>query len=571
MTFKRLLSYLKPYKNNIKLVIFIVAISSICTIFIPKLTGDIISSMYESITSSSSLNTKHIYTLIIIITSFYLITALSSYLENYIMSNISEKAVYSLKNEAYEKLSKLEMKYYDIHKSGEIMSKINNDIETISSLFIQTIPRIISYLITFIGTLIIMLTINVKLTLIAIIAIPFTLIFSKLLMKFARKSYKQYHSKRGFLNSLMQESYINQETISLYNNDTNISMSFKTLNKDLAKTSMKASIITSIVTPISSIINYSVYFIIIILSSKYVLEKKLLLGDIQALIQYTKQLSSPISNFSSLLTSIQSSLAAADRVFSLLDEKEENNTGNCFINTIDSIEFKNVEFSYDNNSLITDFNLKINKGEKIAIIGETGSGKSTIINLLMRFYKIKNGDILINNKSIYDYSINSYYSNISLVPQNNYLFNDSIKNNLKFANFNITDEKLLEICKRTNSFNILSNLPQKENEIIKEEEQKLSEGEKQLLVISRALIKEHNLLILDEATSNIDSKNEKDIQESLDTLTKDKTTIIIAHKLSTILKADKIIVMKNGKIIETGTHSSLYKEKGEYYSYLQSL
>lgn len=571
MTFKRLLSYLSPYKKQIKLVMLIVAISSLCTIFIPKLTGEIISSMYESITSSSSINTTHIYTLIIIISAFYLINALSSYLETYIMSNISENALYNLKNEAYEKLSKLEMKYYDTHKSGEIISKINNDIETISSLFIQTIPHIISYLITFIGTLVIILTINIKLTLITLVAIPLTLTFSKLLMKLARNKYNSYLSKRGFLNALIQESYTNQETISLYNNTNNISSSFKALNKDLAKTNMKANIITAIVTPIASIINYSVYFIVIILSSKYVLEKKLLLGDIQALIQYTKQLSSPINSFSSLLTSIQSSLAAADRVFSLLDEKEDIYEGAEEINNIETIEFKDVEFSYDDSPLINKFNLKINKGEKVAIIGETGSGKSTIVNLLMRFYKIKNGNILINDKSIYDYSIDSYYSNISLVPQYNYLFQDTIKNNLKSANFRIKDEELLQICKITNSLDIINNLPQKENELIRQEDNKLSQGEKQLLILSRALIKNHNLLILDEATSNVDSKNEKDIQTSLDTLTQDKTTIIIAHKLSTILKADKIIVMKNGNIIEVGTHSSLYNKKGEYFSYLQTL
>lgn len=571
MTFKRLLSYLSPYKKKIKLVILIVVISSICTIFIPKLTGDIISSIYESIISTSSINTRYIYTLIIVIASFYLINSLSSYLEAYIMTSVSEKALYNLKNEAYEKLSKLEMKYYDTHKSGEIMTILNNDIETISSLFIQTIPRIISYLITFIGTLIIMLTISIKLTLITLISIPLTLIFSKLLMKLARNKYNTYMSKRGFLNALIQESYINQETISLHNNANNISNSFKALNRDLAKTNMKANIITSLVTPIASIINYSIYFIVIILSSKYVLEKKLLLGDIQSLIQYTKQLSSPITSFSSLLTSIQSSIAAADRVFSLLDEKEETNEGNEEINNIETIEFKNIEFSYDNNHLINNFNLKINKGEKIAIIGETGSGKSTIVNLLMRFYKIKNGDILINNKSIYDYNIDSYYSNISLVPQDNYLFNDTIKNNLIFANFDIKDDELLQICKTTNSFKIINKLPQKENETLKQENNKLSQGEKQLLALTRSLIKHHNLLILDEATSNIDSKNEKDIQDSLDILTKDKTTIIIAHKLSTILKADKIIVMKNGNIIETGTHSSLYNKKGEYYSYLQTL
>jgi len=571
MTFKRLFSYLKPYKKGIYLVITITALSSICTILIPKFIGNIISSLHQSIIDNSSFNIKYIYTLIIIIAIFYLINALASFLENYIMSNISEKALNKLRNEANEKLSKLNMKYYDTHSSGDTLSRINSDINVISNLFLQTIPRIVSYSITFIGIIIMMLTINVNLTLITLIGLPLTLLTSKFLLKFSKKKYKEYYNKNGYINALIQESYTNQETISLYNNDIQITNNFKTLNKALAKTNMKANLITSIISPISSLINYSIYLLIIILGSKYVFEKKLLLGDIQSLIQYTKQLSSPINSFSSLLSSIQSSLSASERVFELLDKEETNHKGNEILNNLETIEFKNVNFSYNESPLIENFNLKINKGEKIAIIGETGSGKSTIINLLMQFYKIKKGDILINNTPIYNYNLRSYYDHISFIPQNTWLFNDTIENNLKFANFNISNEQLINICKSTNSLNTINNLPNKFNEFLNENEQKLSEGEKQLLIISRSLIKNHDLLILDEATSNIDSKNEKIIQETLDNLNKDKTTIIIAHRLSTILKADKIIVMKNGKIIESGTHNSLYKEKGEYYSYLQSL
>jgi len=326
-----------------------------------------------------------------------------------------------------------------------------------------------------------------------------------------------------------------------------------------------------IITPISSLINYSVYLIVIILGAKYVLEKKLLLGDIQSLIQYTKQLSNPINSFSSLLASIQTSLIASKRVFEILDEKEDEHNGHKILNEIESIEFKNVSFSYTDSPLIENLNLKINKGEVVAIVGETGSGKSTIINLLMQFYKIKNGEILINNESIYNYSLNSYYDNISLIPQEPYLFTDTIENNLKYANTEANEKELENICKMTNSFEIIEKSPLKFKEYLKEDENNLSEGEKQLLIISRALLKKHNLLILDEATSNIDSKNEQLIQNALDKTSKNRTTIIIAHKISTILKADKIIVMKEGKIIEQGNHHTLYNEKGEYYNFLQAL
>lgn len=571
MTIERLFTYLKPYKKSLCLVILIVSLSSLCTIFTPKLIGNIISSLHNSVETNSSINTKYIYTLIATIAIFYLINSLASYLENLIMNNACQNALNKLKNETYEKLSKLKTNYYDTHPKGDIISRMNNDIETISSLFLQTIPKIASYTITFIGTIVIMFTISIELTLITIIALPLTIITSKLILKLSKKKYKEYYQKYGNLTTLANEAYTCKEVISLYNNDAAIVNNFKTCNKDLAKTSLKASIITSFITPISSLINYSVYLIVIVLGAKHVLEKKLLLGDIQSLIQYTKQLSNPINSFSSLLASIQTSLIASKRVFEILDEKEEKHNGYKELNQIETIEFKNVNFSYTDSPLIENLNLKINKGEVVAIVGETGSGKTTIINLLMQFYKIKNGEILINNESIYNYNLNSYYDNISLIPQEPYLFTDTIENNLKYGNTEANNEELENICKTANSFETIEKLPLKFKEMLKEDETGLSEGEKQLLIISRALLKEHNLLILDEATSNIDSKNEQLIQNALDKTSNNRTTIIIAHKISTILKADKIIVMKDGKIIEQGNHHTLYKEKGEYYNFLQAL
>lgn len=556
MTFKRLLNYLKPYKRSIFLVTIITSLSSIFTIFIPKLLGDFTSSLYLSVTNNTDLNTKYLYTLISFIGLFYLIGIISSLVENYIMSTICEKALTKLKEETNLKLSKLSISYYDTHKKGDIIARFNNDIESISTLFTQFIPRLISFSITLIGISIIMLTINVTISLIVFLSIPLTLIFSKLLIKLSKKKYEQYYSKNGYLNSLIEESYKCKETISLYNNDRNISASFSLLNKDLTKTNLKANLITNLVSPIASLINYAAYLLIIFLGAKYVFQKKLLLGDIQSLIQYTKQLSSPISSLSSLLASIQTSLIASQRVFALLDEDEEHKIGTKELKNIESIEFKNVSFSYNKNvTILNNFNLKISKGEKIAIIGETGSGKSTIINLLMRFYNINNGDIYINNTSIYEYDLSSYYNNISLIPQELSLFDDTINNNLLYGNNDKINLNNISFAK----------------ELLNKKEALLSSGEKQLITVARALIKDYDLLILDEATSDIDAKSEKIIQETINNISNDKIVIMVAHKLSTIINADKIIVIKNGSIIEIGTHQSLYKEKGEYYKYLQTL
>ena len=409
-----------------------------------------------------------------------------------------------------------------------------------------------------------MLTINIELTLIILISLPLTIYLSKLIIKLSKKKYQQYYQKNSNLNIIIEESYHNQEIISLYNNDTNLSNTFTSLNKDLAKTNMKATLITNLLNPISQIISYSVYIITIILSSSYVLKGKLLLGDIYSFIQYTKQLSSPINSFSSLIASIQNSLVAASRIFEILDEQEEIHEGKLTLKNIEKIEFKNVNFSYNNTPTITNFNLTINKGEKIAIIGETGSGKSTIINLLLQFYKINSGEILINDKSIYDYDLESYYSNISLVPQEIYLFNDTIENNLKFANLKAKQDDIIKACKTTKSLEFINKLPNKLQEIIKEEKNILSQGEKQLLTITRSIIKEHNLLILDEATSNVDTRTEELVQKAMDKLTEGKTSFIIAHRLSTIKNADLILVMNEGNIIEQGNHDELMEKNGFY-------
>ena len=409
------------------------------------------------------------------------------------------------------------------------------------------------------------------LTLITLLAIPLTAISSKLLLKISKKKRNQYYQKLSYLNAIINESYINKDLISLYNNDKQMSQTFKKLNNDLAKTNIKAALITGLLTPITSLINYLIYILILILGAKHVLEGKIKFGEIQSLIQYTKQIANPINNSSSLLSQCQNSIIASQRIFAFLDEKEEKNAGLETLNKIESIEFKNTSFSYTNTPFIENLNLKINKGEKIAIIGETGSGKSTLINLLMNFYKINYGEILINNKSIYDYNIKNYYNQISLVPQDLWLLNDTLKNNLKYSNFQTKDEEVLNACKKTNITSIINKMPEKIDTIITNNNQNISEGEKQLFTITRALLKEHSILILDEATSNVDAKTEMLIENSIKNLSKDKITIIIAHRLSTIINSDKIIVMKKGKIIEQGKHKTLYKEKGEYYKLINSL
>ena len=572
MTFKRLLTYFKPYKNKLILIISITLTSAIISIFTPKLLGDFITSIYESIKDNTSIQTKYLIIVLTTLSLLYLFNIVLSYLENLLIGNLGQKIIHKLKKETNEKLSKLPISYYDTHSKGELLSRFNNDIETITTIYTFTIPKTINYIATFLGTLIMMFYIDPILTFITLLSLPIIALFTKLLLKLSKKKREQYLQKIGYLNSIITESYLNQEIISLFNNDSLMSENFRKLNKDLSKTHMKATITTGFLTPFITLINYLTYLLILALGAKHVFEGRLKFGEIQSLIQYTKQLGTPINSFSSLLGQIQTSLLAAKRVFEILDEKEDiKSTSNVTISSIDKIEFKNIFFSYNDQPFIENLNLSFNRGEKIAIIGETGSGKSTIINLLMDFYKINNGEILINDKNLYEYNQKDYYKQISLVPQNMWLLNDTIENNLKYANFDVLEEELLNTCKSTNCLEIINKMPNSLKEIICENTQNISEGEKQLLTITRALLKNHSLLILDEATSYIDSKSETLIQNAINNNYENKITIIIAHRLSTIINADKILVMKNGKIIESGTHDSLYKEKGEYFRLLQAL
>ena len=328
MTFKRLISYLKPHKKLLIFIIIITTISSIISIFTPKILGDFITTIYESAANNKSVNNNDLYSLLILLSSLYLTNIILNYLETYFTSTITQKTIYTLRNKANEKILKLPISYFDTHSKGELMSRFNNDLEATSTIYMHFIPKTINYLITFIGTLIMMLYIDSLITLLTLIALPIITITSKLLLKFSKKKRTQYFEELGYLNSITTEVYLNQEIVSLYNKDELMCESFNKLNNNLAKTHIKANLITSLLSPISIFVNYMIYLIVLILGSKHVIEGKLKFGDIQALIQYTKQIGNPINNASSFISQIQTSIVAAKRIFELLDEEEEELIGN---------------------------------------------------------------------------------------------------------------------------------------------------------------------------------------------------------------------------------------------------
>lgn len=550
----KLKTLLKPYKKIVLCISFLVFISSIINIIIPKLIGD-----FLSLLEDANLNHQKLIIILILLSISYTINAIISYYQNYYMYTSSQQTIIKLKNQSYKKLSKIKTKYFDTHQKGEIITRINTDVDSISSLFINLIPQTINYITSFIGIIIMMLTISPLLTLLTLLIIPLNAILTKKIAKVSKKKYQQIYTKNTYLTALIEESYSHSKTIELYNNENRISNSFETLNNDLTNDKIKTSFISSIISPISSLLNYLIYLLIIIIGSYNVINNKMSLGNIYSLIQYSKQLSSPINGVTSLYTNIQNAIVSLERINNFLNEEEDTYTGKIKLKHIDTIQFKNVTFAYNETPVLKNLNFTIHANEHIAIVGQTGSGKSTILNLLMQFYKINEGEILINDININEYDLQSYYNNISYIPQNIFFTNESIQNNLKLANSNFDNKEYEELSKSLKFKEFDSNL------------NNLANGKLQQLSIIRAILKEHNLLILDESTSNIDSKNEKDIYKLLNKKEQNKTTITIAHKLSTIINADKIIVIKNGEITQIGTHNQLIKEKGEYYSLIQNL
>ncbi len=564
----RLMKYMKPYRLMTVCLIICIVLETFFHTLSPKLLGDVTTTIFDGIQSSMGIDFSKIFYILIALGSTYLLNIAFSYLQQVFMSNISQKMMYSLRREIDLKLAKLPLKYFDNQTFGEVLSRATNDVDTISSSLQQTLTQIISSLGTFIMILVMMLIISPTLTLVASLMLPFSFFLSALVVKKSQKYFRGQQKATGRMSGHIEEMYSGHTIIKLFGREKSAKAEFDKLNKDLCANNFKATFASSVMMPITGLIGNLGYVAICVIGGLLASGGALAVGGIQAFIQYLRQFNMPISQIANIANVLQSTVAAAERIFELCDEEEEPSLSEYrkIPDTVyGDVEFKDVYFGYaGKKQLIKNLNLKIDRGEKIAIVGPTGAGKTTLVNLLMRFYDLNSGHILIDGIPCDSVSREDLRKIFGMVLQDTWLFNGTVRENLAYGNPSATDDEIVSAAKRAHIHNFIMALPGGYDFVLNEDATNISQGQKQLLTIARAFLKNPKILILDEATSSVDTRTEVLIQKAMADLTEGRTSFIIAHRLSTIRDADKILVMNDGAIVERGNHDSLMKQNGFY-------
>ncbi|MEI3541263.1 MAG: ABC transporter ATP-binding protein [Acutalibacteraceae bacterium] len=584
-TIIKLVKYFSKYKISLFFVIVFAILSTVFNIVGPKILGNATTLTYEGIMnkisdSSNGIDFGAIAQILIFLIILYALSAIFSYIQGFLMTNIAMKTTYTLRKEISYKLNKLPLSYFDNVSTGDILSRVTNDVDTLNQSLNQSVTQIITSISTVVGILIMMLTINLELTLIALLIIPISL---SLIMFILKKSQRYFYSQQkylGLLNGHVEEMYSGHIVIKAFNKEKYAMDIFDNHNEKLYHSSWKSQFLSGLIMPIMFFISNLGYVAICIIGGHLVIMQKIAVGDIQAFLQYVRQFTQPLNQIANISNILQQTTAAAERVFDFLDEKEEtpdktsslkitfeNNSNNVqnqvFIDG--SVSFDHIKFGYSKNKIIIkDFSANIKPGQKVAIVGPTGAGKTTIVKLLMRFYDVLEGKICLSGHNIKDFSRNDLRSIFGMVLQETWLYNASIKDNIKYGNLQATDEEIHNAAKSAHVEHFINTLPGGYNMIINESADNISAGQKQLLTIARAIISNPKILIFDEATSSVDTRTEILIQKAMENLMHGKTSFIIAHRLSTIKNADLILVMNNGDIVEQGTHKDLLGKNGFY-------
>ncbi|MBR1413633.1 MAG: ABC transporter ATP-binding protein [Bacilli bacterium] len=517
-----------------------------------------------------SMNMKNIYIIVIVLAIIYLISALFNFIESICMTLVSNNFAKELRSDISDKINKLPLKFFDKHQTGDILSRVTNDVDTIAQTLNTSLGTLVSAIALFIGSIIMMFYTNWIMALTAIFASVFGFIFMALVLGRSQKYFNARQIELGKLNSHIEEIYSGITIVKAYNGEKEANKKFDKLNKSVYECNRKSQFLSGLMMPMMQFIGNFGYVAVCIVGALLVSNDKITFGVIVAFILYVRLFTSPLSQIAQAATSLQSAAAASERVFEFIDEEEMIDESS-LSKKLDknkvkgNIEFKNVVFTYDGNDkpTIKNFSAKVKNGEKIAIVGPTGAGKTTMVNLLMKFYNINDGDILIDGVSINDLSRENIHELFTMVLQDTWLFEGTIKENIIYNRENVSDEKLKEVCKTVGIDHFIKTLPKGFDSIISDNDS-VSSGQRQLLTIARGMIEDAPFLILDEATSNVDTRTEELVQKAMDKLTEGRTSFIIAHRLSTIKNADLILVMKDGNIIEQGNHNELMKQKGFY-------
>lgn len=571
-TVKKLWRYLSKYKIALIIVILFTIASTVFSVVGPKTLGNATTELFNGViskyTGGAGINFTKIGKILLFLLALYICSAIFSYIQGIIMTNISQNLAYRLRKEVSKKINKLPMKFYDNKTHGEILSVITNDIDTLSQNLNIEATQVISSVATIIGILIMMFSIDWIMTLVALLTLPLSIVIIAFIMKKSQGYFKSQQDYLADVNGEVEEMFSNQSVIRVFNAENKMISKFEYDNNKLADVAWKSNFVSGLMHPIMNFVGNLGYVVIAILGSYFAIIGRITVGNIQSFIQYTKNFTNPIAQIAQISNMLQSMVAASERVFEFLDEEEEKEKNKKFIptNKIEgSVEFKNVKFGYNQDKIIiNDFSAKVKPGQKIAIVGPTGAGKTTIVKLLMRFYDLNSGKILVDGHNINDYRKEDIRGLFGMVLQDTWLFNGTIMENIRYGRLEATDDEVIEACKMAHVHHFIQTLPDGYNMILNEETTNISGGQKQLLTIARAILADPKILILDEATSSVDTRTEILIQKAMDKLMEGRTSFIIAHRLSTIKNADLILVMDSGDIVEQGTHEELLKKNGFY-------
>jgi ATP-binding cassette subfamily B multidrug efflux pump len=572
-TTKKLLdSYLSKYKIGLIIVIIFAIGSTIFTIVGPKILGnattEIFNGLVSKLSGGSGIDFTKVAQIAILLLGLYLLSAVFSFVQGFTMTGIVQKITYRIRNDIVAKINKLPMNYFDKRTNGEVLSIITNDIDTLSMNMSQSITQIITSICTIIGILIMMFSISWQMTLISLIILPIAGILVKIIVGKSQKYFSRQQEYLGHVNGQVEEIYGGLTVVKAFNAEEKVEKNFNEANEELYKSAWKSQFLSGLMHPVMNFISNIGYVGVAVAGGYLAIKGTITVGNIQSFIQYNKQFTQPINQIAQISSTLQSMVAAAERVFEFLEEPEEVNTakGNIDINKLKgNVEFKHVKFGYNpEKTIIKDFSAKVKEGQKIAIVGPTGAGKTTMVKLLMRFYDVTDGEILVDGHNIKDFDRGELRKMFGMVLQDTWLFGGTVKDNIKYSKEDATDDEVIEAAKAAHVHHYIKTLPKGYNSVINEESSNISAGQKQLLTIARVILADPKILILDEATSSIDTRTEIQIQAAMDNLMKGRTSFVIAHRLSTIKNSDLILVMNQGDIVEQGTHEELLAKGGFY-------
>ena len=573
-TMKTLWSYLSSYKFAIILVVVFAIGSTIFSIVGPKILGnattELFNGLMDKLQGGSGINFGKIGEILLFLIGLYVVSALFSFIQGFIMTNVSQKLTYRLRKNISKKIGRMPMRYFDGQTHGEVLSRITNDIDTLSQSLNQSITQLITSVTTMIGVLVMMLSISPKMTLIALLILPVSLALVLVVVKFSQKYFKAQQATLGVVNGQVEEVYSGHNVIKAFNREAAVLDDFNAANDKLYESAWKSQFLSGLMQPIMNFVGNLGYVAVAIVGSIFAAAGAITIGDIQAFIQYVKNFTQPIQQLAQVSNMLQSMTAAAERVFEFLNEPEEDQLADPARRAdpacIDGqVTFDHVKFGYTpEKTVIHNFSCNVKPGQKVAIVGPTGAGKTTMVKLLMRFYDVDSGEILLNGHNVRDFDRSDLREGFGMVLQDTWLFKGTIMENIRYGRLDATDEEVIAAAKAANADHFIRTLPGGYQMELNEDASNVSQGQKQLLTIARTILADNRILILDEATSSVDTRTEQRIQTAMDRLMQGRTSFIIAHRLSTIRDADLILVMREGDIVEQGTHDELIEAGGFY-------